>query len=165
MAELHSWQNRVYEDVVSTPVLKQLQHHSMALEEIEKRLAALPDEPASDDEIAELRDALDRLKDEFSQQLAEQALEQEEFENRVQALETDIQLLKETLETTTKRKWGLMFFTRCQKWRDKFSLRQIGSGARALSKALPQGISEELDIVQEAADRTADVIEELDKQS
>jgi hypothetical protein len=165
VAELRSWQDRVYEDLVSAPVLKQFQCYAAHLDEIEKRLQTVPDEPASEDEIAELRDALDRMKDEMSQQLAKQNLDQKELEERIESLQNDIRLLKESLPATTKRQWGVMLYTRLRKWRDKFSVRQIGTGARVLSKALPQGVSEELDLIREVADSAANAMDELGQQS
>ena len=133
------------------------------MDEIKERLKGLPDEPASDNEVVELREELDRLKDDFLQQLAEQNLNKQEFDKQVQTLENDIQILKQALQTTTKRQWGLMLFMRWQKWREKLSLRQLGPGARVLSKALPEGVSEELDLIRNVADGAADVIDEIDK--
>ena len=161
--ELRYWQDRVYEDLISTPVLKQFLDYSRTLDEIKERLKGLPDEPASDNEVVELREELDRLKEDFLQQLAEQNLNKQELDKRVQTLENDIQILKQALQTTTKRQWGLMLFMRWQKWREKLSLRQLGTGARVLSKALPEGVSEELDLIRNVADGAADVIDEIDK--
>jgi len=80
--------------------------------------------------VVELREALDRLGADFSKQLAEQVADKEETEKRVQTLESEIELLKEALQTTTKRQWTLMLCMKLQKWCEKLSIRQIRAGAK-----------------------------------
>jgi hypothetical protein len=109
--------------------------------------------------MAEFREALDRIKADFSEQLQHETADKEEFTKRVDELGRDIEFLKQCLESVTKRRWGEMLVVRLSKWRDKFSLRQIAAGTRVLNKLLPTGLSVELDAVAEVVDGVADVIE------
>jgi hypothetical protein len=43
LSEVRGWLNRLYEDSISAPLVRQLQAHSSALEKLTKRLEQLPD--------------------------------------------------------------------------------------------------------------------------
>ena len=160
LREISEWLARLYEDIVSAPVVRQFEAHASALSELKERLDKVPDEPLTQEDVSNFRESLDALKSEFSQQLQEATSDKEKLNEKIKELSRDIDFLKQSLDTMTKRQWGEMLIVRMRKWKERFSLRQIATGARVLKLLLPTGVSDELDSVVDIAENIADVIDE-----
>ena len=63
----------------------------------------------------------------------------------------------------TKKQWGQLLTARIQRWKDRFSLRQISAGTKVLKMLLPGSVADTLDAVTEIADGVADVIDKTPK--
>lgn len=155
--ELRSWLDRVYEDVVSAPVVRQFQEHAHAIHELTARLEALPDEPISRTDVEVFSEGLEKLKAEILTQLEKESADKNILEARVEELSRDIDFLKQTLESMTIRKWGELLFSRSTKWQNLFSLAQIASGAMKLLGSGEAGdvlesITQVIDSTSDAAD-------------
>jgi hypothetical protein len=61
LTEIQEWLKRLYEDLVSAPVVRQFEAHSSAIEQLRERLERLPDEPLSHDDAVQYREDLDRI--------------------------------------------------------------------------------------------------------
>ena len=159
LKEIGEWTKRLYEDIVSAPIVRQFEAHSSELEQLKERLSSLPDEPLSRANLDEYREALERVKGELTEQLQKETSDKEELNQRVDELSRDIEFLKTTLETMTNRQWGEVLMVRLNKWKDKFSLRQLAGGVKVLRKLLPSTLPAELDTLADAVEEIADVIE------
>jgi hypothetical protein len=157
--EIKAWVGRIYEDTVSVSVVRQFQAQSSALEELRARLERVPDEVLSSDDVTRFREGLDELKAELSDQLSREIADKEELKTRVAELARDIEFLKQTLDSMSKRQWGAVLFARLGKWKDKLSLRHLSSGAKMLRVLLPQESSDTIDTITEAIDQVADEID------
>lgn len=157
LVEIEDWVKRLYEDIVSAPVVRQFEAHSSALQELKERIEQLPDEPLSRDDMAQFHQDLDHVKAEIAEQLKKEITDKAELKRKIDELGKDIEFLKRAIESLTKRQWGEMLFVRLRKW--KFSLRQLASGARVLKSLLPADVSDELDVVADVANGLADVLE------
>jgi predicted RNase H-like nuclease (RuvC/YqgF family) len=145
--------------MVSVPVVRQLEAISSTIEELRERVQVLPDELLSRSEINKFRESLDLIKAEFSEQLKKEINDNEELKQKVDALSKDIDFLKQTLESMTKRKWLEMFGTRLHKWTEKLSLRQITSGTRAITKLPPPEVAATVDGIANTVDEVAGAFE------
>ena len=158
LSEIREWLGRLYADVLSAPTVRLLETHAAAIDDLQERLSRFPDEPMSADDLAGLRDGLETLKEELSQQLQQQVEDKEELNRRVTELARDIEFLKRTLDSMTKRQWSELFVARVSRWREQFFLRRMSAGLKALKLLMP-GSEELLDSVVDGAEAAADVIE------
>jgi hypothetical protein len=159
LTEIQEWLKRLYEDLVSAPVVRQFEAHSSAIEQLRERLERLPDEPLSHDDAVQYREDLDRIKVEILEQLKHETTDKEELKHRVEELGRDIEFLKQTLESMTKRQWGEVFLVQLRKWKDRVSLKQIAAGTRVFKSLLPADMSDELDAFADTVEGIAEVIE------
>lgn len=160
LSEIQEWMSRLYEDSVAAPVVRQFQAHASALEELKEKLEQLPNEPLSREDIREYREGLERIKAEFTDELKQAVGDKEDLKQKVDELTRDIEFLKQTLQSMTKRQWGEVLVVRLKKWKNKLSLKQLATGAQVISKLLPQNISPEIDAVVKAVDDVADFIDD-----
>ena len=157
MSELRKWLDRLYEDVVSAPIGRQLHEHRHAIDQLKARLTDLPDEPMSRADVDVYRDDLERLKTELVGRLQEESANTKQLEERIEALTSDIDFLKHTLDSMTKRQWGELLSTRIHQWRNRFPLSKIAAGARVLKLLLP-GEAADLDAVAREVDDITDAV-------
>jgi hypothetical protein len=163
ISEIKEWLGRVYDDVVSAPAVRQFHEHSQAIDQLKERLSVLPDEPMSRGDVQDFSDGLEKLKADLSEQLRQHTADKDELRKRVEELSQDIEFLKGTLDSMTKRKWGELFVARVQRWKDRFSLRQISAGAKVLKLLLPGSSADTLDSVTDVIDGVADIIDKTPK--
>ena len=163
LQEITKWMARLYEDTVSAPVVRQFDSITAKLEEVRTRLQQVPDEPLSRSEIDDLRKSLEQVKNDLVAQLQKEVEDKEQLKQRVEVLSRDIDFLKQTLESTTKRKWIEMFLSRIHRWRGKLSLKQITTGANAVSKLLPPELGQTVETVATTMDTIADAFKEPPK--
>jgi phage shock protein A len=90
-----------------------------------ERLDQLPDEPLSSRDRAEFRANLDQLKAELTEQLKRETHDRDTLKRRIDELGRDIEFLKTTLESMTRRHWVEAFIVRLQRWKSNFSLQPI----------------------------------------
>ena len=159
MSELRNWFVRLYEDVVSVPVVRQFQEHERAIHQLTTRLDVLPEEPISRSDVEVFSEGLEKLKAEILTQLEKESADKNILEARVDDLSNDIYFLKQTLESMTKRKWGELLLSRFAKWQSRFSLPQISAGAKVLKLLIPgetfgvlDSVTQEIDKISDAAD-------------
>lgn len=69
IAEIGAWLERLHEDVLSAPVVRQFAAHAASIDQIRERLEQLPDELLSREDVAKYNAALDQLKAELTEQL------------------------------------------------------------------------------------------------
>ena len=152
-SELRKWLDRLYEDVVSLPIVRQFQEHARTIDQLKERLKTLPDEPISQADIETYREDLEKLKTELFERLEKEVDDTEQLKTKVDDLTRDIDFLKATLNSMTKRKWGEILFSRLHKWDGLVTLRQISAGAKALKLLIPSETTDAVDAVaQEIAD-------------
>ena len=155
-SELEEWLGRLYEDIVSLPIVRQFQEHARAIDQLKERLATLPDEPISQADIETYREDLEKLKAELFERLEKEVGDTEQLKTKVYDLTRDIDFLKATFNSMTKRKWGELLFSRLHKWDGLVTLRQISAGAKALKLLMPSETTDAVDAVaQEIADTAA----------
>ena len=152
-SELEEWLGRLYEDIVSLPIVRQFQEHARAIDQLKERFATLPDEPISQADIETYREDLEKLKAELFERLEKEVGDTAQLKTKVDDLTRDIDFLKATLNSITKRKWGELLFSRLHKWDGLVTLRQISAGAKALKLLMPSETTDAVDAVaQEIAD-------------
>ena len=152
-SELEEWLSRLYEDMVSLPIVRQFQEHARAIDQLKERLATLPDEPISQADIETYREDLEKLKAELFERLEKEVGDTAQLKTKVDDLTRDIDFLKATLDSMTKRTWGELLFSRLHKWDGLVTLRQISVGTKALKLLIPSETADAVDAVaQEIAD-------------
>ena len=151
--ELREWVSHLYEDVVSLPIVRQLQEHARTIDQLKERLETLPDEPISQADIETYREDLEKLKTELFERLEKEVDDTKQLKTKVDDLTRDIDFLKATLNSMTKRKWGELLFSRIHKWTGRVTLHQIAAGTKALKLLMPSETADAVDVVaQEIAD-------------
>ena len=155
-SELREWLERLYEDMVSLPIVRQFQEHACAIDQLKERLETMPDEPISQADIETCREDLEKLKTEIFGRLEKEFGDTEQLKTKVDDLTRDIEFLKATLNSMTKRKWGELLFSRLNKWDGLVTLRQISAGTKILKLLMP---SETADAVDAVAQKIADTAE------
>ena len=158
-----SWRNRIYEDLLSAPILRQLEAQASALSDLQERLKNVPDEPLSESDIIAFQENLNTIKEEFTQQLKQINADKDDLKMRIDELSKDIELLKNTLPSMTKRQWGELLIVRMKKWKERFSLRQIAAGTRVIKQLLPPDVSDGLDGIADFVDNIAEVVDKKSK--
>ena len=152
-SELEEWLGRLYEDMVSLPIVRQFQEHARAIDQLKERLETMPDEPISRADIETYREDLEKLKTEIFERLEKEFDDTKQLKTKVDDLTQDIDFLKATLNSMTKRKWGELLFSRLHKWTGRGTLRQISTGTKALKLLIPSETADAVDaVVQEIAD-------------
>jgi len=144
-SEIKAWLKRIYEDIISAPAMRELKEHAAAIEQITEKLRVLPDEPLSREDIEALAKGLDALKTELTEEIKKESEDKQQLKRRVDELGKDIEFLKKTLESLSKRQWGELFATRVQRWKQHFS-HQLKAGARVFQLLLPDDGSEPIDV-------------------
>ena len=153
MYELKEWLRRLYEDMVSLPFARQLQEHARDIDQLKERLRVLPDEPMPRTDIEACREELEKLKTQISEQLKKEFTDTQQLETRVGELARDIDFLKQTLDSMTKRQWGEALLSRLRRWKSQITLRQITAGTKALKLLMPSETVDVLDsVTQEISD-------------
>ena len=159
ISEVKKWLDRLYEDVVSAPIGRQLHEHKSAIDQLRVRLAGVPDEPLSRTDAEVFREDLDRLKKELVGRLQKESASTKQLEDRIETLTRDIDFLKGALDSMTKRQWSELLFARVHQWRNRFPLTKIAAGARVLKFLMP-GEAADLDAVAREVDDIADGVGE-----
>ena len=157
LRELEEWVSRLYVDVVSVPIVRQLQEHERAIHQLKARLDVLPDEPISQTDVEIFSEGLEKLRAEILTRLEKESDDKKRLADRVDALSNDIAFLKKTLDSMTKRKWGELLVSRFDKWQNLYPLTQIASGAMKLLGSgeagdVPESITQVIDSISDAAD-------------
>lgn len=160
LKEIREWTERLHDDVVSAPIVRQFAEQNSAIEELFEKVTALPEEPLSANDAKEFREALDKAKAELTEQLQKEIADKEVLRQKVTELGQDVEFLKNTLETMTKRTWGEVLLVRLNKWRQRFSLRQLATGTRIFQKLLPPEVAEDFEPIADAVDYVADAVGE-----
>ena len=151
---------RLYEDVVSVPVVRKFQEHERVIHQLTARLDVLPDDPIPRTEAEAFSEGLEKLRAEILTQLEKETTDKNRLQARVDALSNDIDFLKQALESMTKRKWGELLCSRVQKWRSRVSLSQISAGTKVLKLLMPAGETlDVLDSVTQEIDKISDADE------
>ena len=151
VSELEEWLSRLYADVVSVPVVRQLQEHELSINQLKERLDGLPDEPISQTEVNVFNEGLEKLRAEILTRLEEECDDKQHLADEVNALSKDIDFLKQTLESMTKLAWGELLVSRFNKWQKILPLAQIASVAMKLLGSGEAG--DVTDRVEHAGDR------------
>lgn len=164
LAEIKEWLRRLHNDIISEPALRQFKEHAEAINKLKERLSVLPDEPMSRSDVQAFSEGLDKLKVEMTDQLKQQTADKEELKGRVDELSREIEFLKRTLDSMTKRQWGALLATRVQRWKSRFTLRQLSAGTKVLKLLLPGEAEGSLDSISDAIDGIADAVDDTKKQ-
>ena len=77
---------RLYEDMVSLPIVRQFQEHARAIDQLKERLATLPDEPISQADIETYREDLEKLKAELFERLEKEVGDTAQLKTKVDDL-------------------------------------------------------------------------------
>ena len=159
-SELRKWLCRLYEDVVSLPIGRQLHEHGLAIDKLQARLAGLPDEPMSQTDIEAYSAGLEKVKAEFLEQIEKEAVKTKQVKEEIATLTRDIEFLKRTLESLTKRKWGELLVSRMRQWGNRFPLRRIAAGVKVLKLVVPGETSNIIESVAHEVGAIADAVDE-----
>ena len=160
MRELKEWVNRLYNDVLSEPIARKFQEHERAINQLTARLDGLPDEPISQTDVEVFSEGLEKLRTEILTQLEKESADKGRLEARIDDLSSDIDFLKQTLESMTKRKWGELLFARFNKWKSLVSPAQISAGTKVLNLLMPGGTFDVLDSVTPEIDNISDAADD-----
>lgn len=163
VAEITAWLGRLHEDVVSAPVVRQFVEHAKSIGELRERLEQIPNEPLSREEMSKYTAALDQLKAELSEQLRRETADKDTLRHRIEELSRDVEFLKSTLGSMSKRTWTEAFVARLQRWTSRFSLRQLAAGAQAAKVLMPATVAEQIGAVASVMNEVANITEGMSK--
>ena len=88
-SELREWLDRLYEDIVSLPIVRQFPEHARTIDQLKELLETLPDEPISQADIETYREDLEKLKAELFERLEKEVGDTEQLNNyRLKAVDS-----------------------------------------------------------------------------
>ncbi|MFL5481943.1 MAG: hypothetical protein ACJ8AK_07110 [Gemmatimonadaceae bacterium] len=99
---IQEWANRVLEDLVAPPVMRQISEQSKAISEMLSQFDTLEDEYFTKEEAAEMRRKLDELETNLLAQLESADANQKELRRKADQLHKEIETLKGTVESLKK---------------------------------------------------------------
>lgn len=141
LTAISEWAKRIHEELSAQPVWRRVEQQQAQIEGILKELQDLPDEGFTQEETAELRQKLDDLRNLFEENIREHTKSQSETKEKLKTLEGEIELLKHSLDSLSKKGWWSSLKVKVVKWsRDPDNAQLLKSGAEVVkSLLLPPG--------------------------
>lgn len=138
---LKIWLDCIWDELVSNPILKSIKSQEEKVEELFKKFDLIDDEPFNSQEVEELRKKLDDLESMLKTEIESSKKNKEELENEIDNLHSDIETLKVTINSFTRKGWIKSFTTKIFKWTSNSENRKmLKDGYTLIKEILPDNL-------------------------
>jgi polyhydroxyalkanoate synthesis regulator phasin len=145
--KITTWLNCIWEELSSNPIVKQVENQQKQIDDIFEKFENIKDEFFSDEEAKDLRRRLDELEENLKSQISKTNEDKKSLEREVQKLHTDIDTLKQTIQSFKKKSWLKSFTTKVFKWtKDSDNRKMLKDGYSVIREFLPEEIKNTLPV-------------------
>ncbi len=139
---LEEWKARVYEELLTIPLIRQSENQKQQIEEILEELDDLDNTFFTRGEAEALKERLDELEARFVDSIKLHAEDEDRQGERLKTLHEEIEDLKSKTESRTKKGWARSFAHKFVTWSsDPDNQKLLGTGAKAIKLLLEAGKS------------------------
>ena len=135
--EITAWVKRIKQDLEFLPLYRLIEQQQAQIDAVLEKLSDAPDEQFTVLEIEDLRSKLEQLRHLFEESIERSNTTQAETKAKLAALNAEIELLRTTLVSQSKRNWWSSFKAKTAKWsRDPDNAQLLKSGAEVVKALL-----------------------------
>lgn len=140
-----NWLNCIWEELSSNPIVKKVENQQQQIDEIFDKFENIKDEFFTDEEAKDLRTRLDELEETLKSQILKSNEDKKALEQEVSKLHTDIDTLKQTIQSFKKKGWLKSFTSKVFKWsKDSENRKMLKDGYTVIREFLPEDIKNAL---------------------
>jgi hypothetical protein len=137
---IKQWELRVREEMKAAPLAREMEQNARELEQLLQSYATLDESYFSREEAADLAARLEELERRMAEHIHSSAANKQEEEAKLTNVHAEIQVLKETLATHSKRGWAGKALVRVHAWlKDPDNQNLLKSSAEVARILLPPG--------------------------
>jgi hypothetical protein len=139
LVAVSSWAQRVNDELAAVPLYRHLLARQQEIDDLLHSFASESSDQFTADEVAMLKHQLDELRSLFESNIEEHTKSKSEISAKVSALNGEMDLLKRSLDTLTKKGWWSSLKVRTAKWsRDPDNVQLLKSGVTLAKALLPE---------------------------
>lgn len=139
------WLNCIWEELSSNPIVKQVESQQHQIDEIFEKFDNIKDEYFSVEEASDIKRRLDELEETLKSQITKNGEDKKIYEQEVSKLHTDIDTLKQTVQSFKKKGWLKSFTSKVFKWtKDSDNRKLLKDGYTIIREFLPEEIKHAL---------------------
>jgi hypothetical protein len=143
--KITTWLNCIWEEFTSSPIVRQMEDQQNQIDEIFEKFTDIKDEFFSKEEAEDLKSKLTDLEKKLEAEIEARHLEKKETEAEKAQLKTDIDTLKQTVNTLKKKGWLKSFTTKVFKWtKDSENRKMLKDGYKVIREMLPESVKSAL---------------------
>lgn len=140
-SRIKSWQNAIWEEVSTTPLIKLFNEQQQQIDEIYEKLKDVSDELFSKQESEDIKTRLTDLEKKLTEEIENNTKDKDVLQEQINQLHTDISTLQQTVDSFTKKSWFKSFASKVFRWtKDGENRKMIGDGYKVLKEFLPADI-------------------------
>jgi antirestriction protein ArdC len=118
------------------PIVRQVEEQERLLDDLMQQVQGLPDEYFSKDEAQDLVRRLEELEHRLSDNLAANINDKAQLNSQIQAIVSDIQMLKDNIGSLKKPGWAKALMVRAAEWIKVPANRQLLRSGAEVAKEL-----------------------------
>ncbi|WDF75785.1 hypothetical protein PQ469_18015 [Mucilaginibacter sp. KACC 22773] len=142
---IKNWLDAIWQEVSSSPVVRQVEDHQEQINNIFEKFETLKEEYFTNQEAEELKKRLDALEETLKSQIESHNELKKNIEQEVSKLHFDIDTLKQTITSFSKKGWLKSFTGKIFKWTANSDNRKMVKGGYSLLREfLPDDIKKTL---------------------
>lgn len=142
---ISNWLDCIWEELSSNPIVKQIMNQQEQIDEIFEIFETFDDGYFSDEEAIDLKERLDNLEESLKKQIEKNEQDKKKFDLEISKLHTDIDTLKQTVQSFNKKGWLKSFSGKVFKWmKDSENRKMLKDGYKVIREFLPDNIKNTL---------------------
>ena len=134
VAETRQWRNRIETELKAEPIAREIDVQRKALEKLLSSVGKVEDTYFSQQEATALRGKLDTLEQTLAEQITKAAENEAQLEAKLAALHSDIETLKQSLDSLRKPGWVQRVGVKVGKWMGDPDVREAIKGGTEIVK-------------------------------
>ncbi|MFA6249477.1 MAG: hypothetical protein WC615_21240, partial [Mucilaginibacter sp.] len=135
------WLNSIWEEISSSPIVKQVENQQTKIDEILENFDSLDDKFFTLQEAEDLKTRLDELEETLKELIINHVHYKENKEEELSRLHLDIDTLKQTVNSFNKKGWVKSFVGKMFKWTsDEENKKLLQGGYSFVKQFLPENI-------------------------
>jgi hypothetical protein len=140
-----TWLNCIWEELSSNPIVKKVESQQQQIDEIFEKFEDVKDDFFTVDEASELKKRLDELEETLKAQIQQSTEDKKVYEQEVYKLHTDIDTLKQTINSFNKKGWIKSFTSKVFKWtKNSDNRKMLADGYKVVKEFLPEHLKSSL---------------------
>lgn len=141
LKQISQWLDYLWEELLSIPIVRELEFQKNEIEKIKGRLENIQDLPFTKDEAENLKSRLDNLEAKFAEKFTQNELSEEDLQSKITELHNEIEGLKSTIFSLNKKGWFKSFISKTFTWLSKEENRKmLKDGTELIRPMLPDEI-------------------------